>query len=281
MLHGMDIQQVRDQVQQNAQRVAQLGQWPEWISPHSLTDRIPDADQLATGFDAGVACALGLIPPDKQRLAAQLHAAYTPQAVEQVRRESVELDADSETTWWLAACSICTEGQLDEHAFLDQIDRFQRLASDADKRRSAARVALEQMRRSYELRDGVAYAVIDGGMQGAYIDGHDIAAQYAPDHDLYFLGTFHPSLGLDDFAWSKPGNPESEDRDERQGRSGPVHGSRQFVKCDDQDELARAFTAADPRLKRPQLPEMNRLQESIVLALTSDMDLDLPDASFI
>ena len=89
----------------------------------------------------------------------------------------------------------------------------------------------------------VAMALRDGGMQGAYLAGHDVAASHDETHDLYFLGTFHASLGLEEFDWTEPGVPEAEDVESRRGRSGPVHGSRQYVKCADSAELETAVRA--------------------------------------
>ena len=41
------------------------------------------------GFDAGIACALDLIPRDRQKLAATLHCNYSKSAVMQVRKEEL------------------------------------------------------------------------------------------------------------------------------------------------------------------------------------------------
>ena len=219
-----------------APRVAELGGWPSYIDPASLTERVPAPERPGSGFDAGIACCLDLIPRSKQRLAASLHAAYTPDAVEQVRREREEMDPDSETCWWLAACSVCEEGRLTPEQFSAQLERFEALRDDPRRRRHDARNELLAMQLRYDERDdGVAYSEFDGGMQGAYIDGHPFAVMYAPDEKLYFVGTFYETLGLEDFDWGS----KRDDLD--RPRSGPVHGSRQFVRCHDEDELERVL----------------------------------------
>lgn len=233
----MNLNVVLETVKQNAARVAALGNWPSWIKAEdSLVTRIPRDNGTAPGFDAGIACALELIPRDKQKLAATLHAAYTPEAVEQVRRESVDMDPDSETCWWLAACAVCREGEIDAKAFFNQLEVFHTIAEMPDLRKKMARIALEEMSSTFETSSyGVPFGTKDGCMQGAYVAGHDFATQYAESYGIYFIGTFLPSLGLETFPWS--------DEKDAQGRpkSGPVHGSTQFVKCFDEDEFRKAL----------------------------------------
>lgn len=233
-------------IEQATARVAALGCWPEWIGPESLTHRIPVDGELSSGFDAGIACALDLIPRDKQRLAARLHAAYTPEAVEQVRTEIVDLDADSETCWWLAGCAVCIEGRVDEQTFLGQVKRFVRIAGDPELRLAEAKRTLEEMLSTFTVASdgplaGVAYGEVDGCQQGAYIAGHDLAAMKAEipgEEPLFFLGTFRETLGLETFPWSAELDGKGRER------SGPVHGSRQFVKATSLDELAQAAQVA-------------------------------------
>ncbi len=217
-----------------ASRLAALGNWPSYIDAvGSLTERIPTGDDAnAPGFDAGIACALGLIPEDKQRLSAILHGAYTPEAVEQVRREAVEMSPDSETTWWLAACSICREGGINKEGFYAQLVEFEKLYADATARVEAAKAEFEKMKGLFQLVDGVPFGTQDGCAQGAYIAGHAWAVQYNPAYGIFFVSTYLPSLGLENFQFS--------DKKDEKGRpmSGPVHGSRQFVKASSIEELA-------------------------------------------
>lgn len=221
--------------EREAPRLAALGGWPAWFDGRkSLVSRVPTTDQMTSGFDAGIACALGLIPEGKQRLAAILHGAYTQAAVEQVRRETADLDADSESAWWLSACSVCREGEVYPDLFRKQIGQFQALANDPAARREAALSELDAMKKRFNLVDGIPFVIRDGGLQGAYILGHDWGVQYAEAYGLFFIGTFLPSLGLENFAFS--------DRKDGQGRamSGPVHGSKQFVKVSSFYELVEA-----------------------------------------
>ncbi len=222
-----------------AARVADLGQWPKWQRSaesleRSLVGRIPTEEQTAPGFDAGVACCLGRIPECMQALSAGLHASYTEARVQQVREEIRDLDPDSETCWWLAACSVCEEGERTVADFLAQLERFERLQRDPDARLVAARSALEEKMSSFTLIDEIPFVIHDGGLQASYIAGHGWGVQYAEAFGLFFIGTYLPSLGLEDFEFS--------DRVDDQGRpmSGPVHGSRQFVKVSSLIELARA-----------------------------------------
>lgn len=230
----------RQLVVEEAPRVAALGEWPAWIPPESLADRVPSGSELAPGFDAGIACCLGLIPPARQRLSARLHAAYTPEAVAQVRREVRPMHPESDTTWWLAACSVCREGQVDADGFVAQVAEFIALARDPGARRRAAVAEHEAMLSRFGVRpDGLALAHEDGGMQGAYLAGHRVATMWAEQAGIFFVGTYETTLGLEDFAWSEPGDPQAEDPDARRGRSGPVHGSQQFIRCADDAELER------------------------------------------
>jgi len=229
-----------------ASRLATLGSWPSYIdAEESLTSRVPTENGNAPGFDAGIACALDLIPREKQCLSAILHAAYTEAAVEQVRREiefSDEEFVESETCWWLTACSVCDEGGIDAKAFDAQIAQFKALAENISDRAAAARVMYTKMSQLFGLIDGVPVAKADGGMQGAYIAGYDWAVQPSPQFGLFFVGTFRESLGLEEFEWS--------DSKDDQGRpmSGPVHGSRQFVKASSFDELARVVELVKRKL---------------------------------
>ncbi len=227
-------------------RLASLGSWPSYIdAEESLTSRVPTENGNAPGFDAGIACALDLIPRDKQCLSAILHAAYTEGAVIQVRSE-IELDdeafAESESCWWLAACSVCNEGGIDAEAFDAQIAQFKALVEDPSARVVAARAEYAKMGQLFGIIDGVPVAKADGGMQGAYIAGHEWAIQPAPQFGLFFIGTFRETLGLEEFEWS--------DKVDEQGRpmSGPVHGSRQFVKASSFDELARVVELVKRKL---------------------------------
>jgi hypothetical protein len=220
----------------NVARLAALGNWPASIDAHkSIVDRIPTGENtVAPGFDAGVACVLGLIPEDKQRLSAILHAAYTEEAIRQVRRE-VSLGLDTETAWWLAACSVCQQKPVDARDFVLQVMTFQSLATVPALRQRIVRGEFEDMKRRFSVVDGIPFITTRGGLQGAYFLGHDWGVEYKPKYSTFFVGTFRPSLGLEDFAFSG--------KVDEHGRrlSGPVSGSQQYVKCCSFSELARAI----------------------------------------
>lgn len=232
---------VREIVGKNAARVASLGSWPAWRMINAgatLGSRIPAAHGMAPGFDAGIACAMDLIPRDKQKLAAELHAAYTPDNVAQVRREVLhgKLDPDSETCWWLAACSVCKQGAVDAETFIAQLDEFRALMDRPRSRLLAAQEEALSMITAFENTSfGVPYGAKDGCIQGAFIAGYRFGTMFADTYGIYFIGTYLPSLGLERFPWS------DEKDGEGRTKSGPVFGSDQYVKCANEDEFRRAI----------------------------------------
>jgi hypothetical protein len=242
-----DLDFLREQVRQSVSRIAALGCWPGHIdAERSLVSRVPTMLSVAPGFDAGIACALDMIPREKQKLSATFHTVYTEAAVEQVRREtSGILDADSETCWWLAASSICEEGNISHDAFLDQLHAFRELTQNPEERRVAAVRALADMSRDYRLMDGIPFVTKDGGLQGAYISGYDWGVQYNDAYGLFFIGTIRESLGLEKFNFSTRVDAEM------RPMSGPVHGSRQFVKASSLDELVAALEIVRKHLGPP------------------------------
>lgn len=241
----LPLVEIRALCDANGQMVAALGKWPAHINiSESLTARIPATDHKSSGFDAGLATALGLIPPHAAALTATLHAAYTPDAIAQVRAEIEKTsdgtwhvkDADSATCWWLAACHVCIEGDdVDEKIFREQLRDFQKYIDDPAARLAAANLTLNDMTQSFDTKRGYAFGMVDGAIQGAYIAGHDVAVLYHQTRDMYFIGTFRPTLGLEKF-------PFATGADEK-GRptSGPVHGSKQFVKCATEAEMQAAM----------------------------------------
>ena len=240
------VERLLAKINAEALRVKELGGWPGWVEVGSLAERVPGSgDVNAPGFDAGIACALDLFVREKQKLAAILHGAYTPESVAQVREEIKNMDSDSETCWWLAACSICVEGGVGQSQFLKQIKSFEKLASDSQKRKEAAQKEFNKMTSTFhflpEFGSAVPYGTEDGCMQGAYIAGYPFAVNYNEKYGLYFIGTYHPSLGLEKFPWS-------DEKDEK-GRlkSGPVFGSKQFVKCASKEELQRVLDIVKPK----------------------------------
>jgi len=183
-------------VAKEADRLAALGSWPEdFDAEGSLTSRVPMNDYAGPGFDAGIACALDMIPRDKQRLSAILHAAYTEEAVIQVRREAELPDSefeDSETCWWLAACSVCKEGEICESEFSDQLALFQDYEANTEARVSAARAEYAKMCGLFGLIDGVLKAkghnptsVDSYNKEFGLMEGRPEAEGLAAHHPLY------------------------------------------------------------------------------------------------
>lgn len=238
----LSLDELHERVHAGAERVAELGNWPAWMKPNaanSLTSRVPKADKAAPGFDAGVACTLGLIPEDKQELSAALHGAYTPEKIAQVRKEVHEMDPHSETAWWLAACKLCEENEpVDGEKFKEQLNKFEGLAADPKARLQAANSAYTEKMTSFGTEKyGVPYGTIDGCLQGAYIAGYPFATQWSDRYGIFFIGTPFESLGLEDSEWEDPDRPE----DDHQGNSGPVFGNRQYIKCANEAEFQRAL----------------------------------------
>lgn len=237
----LDFATIRSVIAENTDRLAQLGNWPSYIDKEkSVLGRLPENQDSvnAAGFDAGLACTLDLIPRDKQNLSAILHAAYTEEAVEKIRQEAQDFDPNSETVWWLAACFLCHEGDGTITSFYQQLKDFEKLIDDPKARASAARLEYTKMVGSFNLVGGIPFGIKDGSAQGAYIAGYDLAVAYSESYGIFFLSTFRPTLGLDDFKWSS--------KKDTKGRpmSGPVWGSKQFVKCATFGELARAIKQA-------------------------------------
>lgn len=243
------ILEISKTVVRETPRIRKLGSWPLWMTDESLIERIPKiGDKQASGFDAGIASALDLFPRDKQILSAILHGAYTPEAIEQVRKEIQQSDPDSETYWWLTACSVCAEGEVNQEKFLHQIEMFKKLASDPEQRLRVAKDEYEKMTHTFscdtEFGVGVPFGTKDGCMQGAYIAGFPFAVQFADQYGLYFIGTHLPTLGLEDFQWSDA-------KDEKgRAKSGPVFGSKQFVKCANKEEAFSAIETVKKFLKK-------------------------------
>jgi hypothetical protein len=269
------LEDVRNMVVANCDRVAKVGNWPAHIPVLSLAERVPSSDERAPGFDAGIACALGLIPTDRQALSCKLHAAYTEEAVAQVRQEIVKLrqwyrnsswddtGRDSETMWWLLACSFCTEKQTPDE-FLEAVEQFAFYARTVKQEKTADGPACralneyDKMSDSYLVAGGVPVATKDGGMQAAYIHGHDLAIQpanFGDDQGLWFVGTYKEcGLGLEDFEWDAGHGSTrryiSSGEIDPKGNSGPVHGSKQFVKTGSLWELERVVSVARRHLHK-------------------------------
>lgn len=273
----MNIEAVKSQVALNAPRIKQLGDWPGHVDEMSLVHRIPDERenrQEAPGFDAGIACCLDLIPRDKQKLSAILHGAYTEVAVEQIREEIALIEeaytdfvkgfgpygtgqlwdvdsiwqeaSDTETCWWLAACSSCDEGALTAEEVLTQIELFRTsFVNDDPLRLKAAFEEFQKIKKAYHIVDNIPIATKDGGIQGAYILGYALAVQFA--YGTWFVGTYRESLGLpDNYPWTN--RKDKRDRP----KSGPVFGSKQFVKCATFYELADVLRIARKYLNVPE-----------------------------
>ncbi len=248
-LETLPLEDLRTMVRQEGARVKELGEWhPAVDTEKSLVARIPETEetQAAPGFDAGLACTLDLIPRDKQKLAAMMHANINPPAIQQIRSEIQSWDPDSETVWWLAACNVCDEGNIDGEKFRGQLTVFQELAADPEKRLAAAKAEYQKMTQSVDTTQfGIPFGTVDGCMHGAYISGYPIAGMYAPEYGIFFIGTFDTPINnaLADFPWKNP------DQEGQRGTSGMI--APQFFKCADEDEFRKVI--AHLQTKAPQL----------------------------
>lgn len=234
---------IREIVVRESARVAQLGQWPSYVQLESLSKRVPaNATDQAPGFDAGIACTLDLIPREAQEVSATLHANYSKAMVERVRREIAEENPNSSTMWWLAGCSVCDEGNVNGVRFLEQIEEFKRLAADETARKTAAVTMFREMTDTFKPVDGVPFGTKDGCIQGAYIAGYLFATEYSEKYGIYYIGTYEPSLGLEDFPWETGKDAKGNTT------SGPVFGSKNYVKCANKAELDRALAVVKTKL---------------------------------
>ena len=171
-----------------------------------MLDRVPNTPgEEFSGLDAGVAAGLGIVPEDKQDLIRSLHAFYTPDAVDQVRQElAAGLTADQETTWWLAMCSECIEGQVDARQFVSQLAGALEIRDNPELRVQRAQEEIEMMTASLDrVEAGVGYGTVDGCIQGAYLNNCDIGVSDMRDIGApIFVGTFRGSeVNLDTFSW--------------------------------------------------------------------------------
>jgi hypothetical protein len=237
---------LRQAVAQGAERVALLGEWPANIDAEkTLVGRVPLPGRTAAGFDAGLACALDLIPRSNQRMAAALHANISVGLMRQAAREAARVNDDpgSATAWWLAACSICCETGVDAVEFIQQLTDFIGLCRLPKARSSAAVEEYQAMLNSFSLSKGYPYGERDGCMLGAYLAGYPVATEFAPNTGAYFIGTQLPDLGLAEFSWS------CSPQDDPSCRSGPVAGSAQYVRCADAAEFEAALIEVDRHLR--------------------------------
>jgi hypothetical protein len=105
-----------------------------------------------------------------------------------------------------------------------------------------ARHEFEKMVNSFKVNGNVAWVTVDGGVQGAYVAGYDLAVQI--NHGIFFVSTYKESLGIPEgFVWLDPPTKENP-----MSSSGPVWGSKQFVKCRNVDELGRVLEIARKHL---------------------------------
>lgn len=268
------MRDVLSRVKANIKRVQDAGKWGEEIDPSAaLLERIPTKiGDRKPGFDAGIACALDLIPKQAQELSAMLHANYTPETVQKVQNEvdgHIEnLSPDSETCWWLAACSVCEEGGgVDTKSFLGQIEKFKHLAENPEARKKAAMLEYRHM---IDKTEKVAFTnhdtgevfeapfgTEDGCIQGAYILGSKfgVCETNRPEagNKYYELGTYEDSLGLEGFVCTAKYLRGGVEKD-----SGPVHGSKQFYRFGSLEDLQRALAIVQKKFSGESVKKRNR-----------------------
>ncbi len=238
------LEEIAKTIEENVDRIAKLGGWPDELDKRgALLKRLPLNNSTSTGFDAGIAAALNLIPPECQKLIATIHANYNSSCVEQIREESQEMLPHTETCWWLAASSLVTHTQVDEYKFLDQISDFELLREDPLLRRDVAIEMFTTLLESFRCIGGVPFSIRGKGLQGAYLAGYRYGVQYEEEEGAFYVGTYKESLGLERFAW--------EERLDSEGRptNGPVFGSRQFVKTFSFQELVKILAIIAQKLE--------------------------------
>jgi hypothetical protein len=231
------IEEIRKKIKNNMYEIAKKGNWDSSIDVESsLLRRVPTKELLASGFDAGIAAALDLIPKDSQKLVCTLHASYSEECINQIRKEVENISLNSEACWWLAACSIRVDGKVNINEFLQQISDFSLLQDDPILRRDVAIEMMQKMKGAYHLVDKIPFAIKRYGMQGAYLDGYRLAVQYEPNSGNFFIGTYEKSLNLEDFKWNLVFDKNNK------SLNGPVFGSKQYVKTYSFEELGHLIT---------------------------------------
>jgi len=199
------------------------------------------AQPIASGLDAGIAAALGLIPENSSRLSLRLHFGnIDDQSLNQIRTElfSVSLSglgpsdrdalADTETAWWASMSSVCMETGVDADIFGAQIALADKIQRDPAERLNRAVETLYSMTNAYTLKDGVPVVntrkgadgkvvAQDGGLFGAYLAGYRLGVQEMDGIFLIgstesldnVLGNFSFSNEKDEFGRGKSGKINS------------------------------------------------------------------------
>ena len=108
------------------------------MSSDSLNHRVPAMLGTAAGFSPALACALNLIPGDKQGLSATFERHRPPDKVKQFAEEMRNPSPDSEAAWYLAALSVEAPQPVTQNEFLEQLLKFERLRNDPKERMRAA-----------------------------------------------------------------------------------------------------------------------------------------------
>ena len=169
-------------------------------------------------------------------LACKLHAAYTQDAVEQVIEEMKDLNANSGTAWWLAACTICEKWDIGQSDFLQQIELFKNLKNNEKNFVEVSKKEYEYMislteKTTYKF----PYGTVDWAMQWAYLTGNTYGTMYAKKYGIYLVWTYKDSLWLEDYDWSKY-HPERDPNNSKED-SWPVFWSKQFIKCANEEQF--------------------------------------------
>jgi hypothetical protein len=242
-------------IEGSVRRVAQLGNWPGETKMHidALLGRVPREDNVASGFDAGIAVALGLTTIDGQefgRLSASMHTDPTENDYTEVRQGIGRIergDMRNDTAFWLLGSLVCDDGYqgVDQEQFVRQVQKYNELQdsmfSTSDGRATQIQNILldsvKNMKSGYiQMDDGVVFAEDNAALIGAYIDGHKFGV--FPGGGLFYIGSYLPSLGLEDFKF---GTSTEMVNGDVKTKSGFVHeGSYNFIKCATIGELSRA-----------------------------------------
>ncbi|MBN2725251.1 MAG: hypothetical protein JXR95_14400 [Deltaproteobacteria bacterium] len=231
-----ELESIRQVVSSNMYRVARQGGWSDEIDVEaSMLGRIPVIGHRASGFDAGIAAALDLIPRDKQHLISILHAAYTVEGVEQIISESEDMHFNSETCWWLAASNLRVDGGVTAEEFLQQLNDFEILREEPVLRRDVANEMFIKLKNNFRLVDGIPFSIVKQGLQGCYLAGYKYGVQYEDATGTFYIGTYHETLGLEDFTFTEMVDEEG------RSMSGPVFGSHQYVRICSFGDLDRAL----------------------------------------
>ncbi len=185
----------------NLPRVAALGGWGNEILERERCNvaSIQKAPSSPHHFSAGLACALDLIPRDRQASVARLHGKSSEEDVAIAQIDLLGLTPDCAIVWWLATHPLTRKLNTSEFSFT-WVERKREL-SDASARLAQAHAERHAASSLFRLMDdGVPFTTNPDGLMAAYLNGYAWGVYYDLSANLFWIETIKPSLGPSDLA---------------------------------------------------------------------------------